>query len=298
MASLTTTALDIKGRTYRLAVHRQVRAAVDAPRLVVVSYQPNTVASEVLRWCIHSIQRYTPEPHELWVIDNASPKNNSAWLLDVPRINVVFNHTPPLPRDNRGFLNWLKGYRRQNRSGSYANAVALDLAARLIEPECRYLMTLHQDTMACRSGWLSFLRSKIDAGYAAAGVRMDRARVPGGVLHVLGYMVDFPLFLRLSLNFFPELPQLDVGDRVTVDLRKAGHEVFACRNTHTTPDLAALIPATSPLRCLQADRAFDDDDNVIFLHVGRSVVKSWNPDTEATGSLREWLDFAQRHLLA
>ena len=87
-------------------------------------------------------------------------------------------------------------------------------------------MTLHMDTMPCRTGWLSFLQSELGDGIGAAGVRMDRARTPEGVLHVLGCLVDFQLFRRLKLDFLPQLPQYDVGDRVTRALREAGYGVF------------------------------------------------------------------------
>jgi len=103
---------------------------------------------------------------------------------------------------------------------------------------------------------------------------MDRTRTPDGVLHVLGYLVDFQVFRRLSIDFLPDLPALDVGDKVTVKLREAGFEVFACRNTVWEPDLVDKIPRSSPLRNLHVDRAFDDSGNVIFLHLGRGLRRS------------------------
>src|SRR5208337_165231 len=120
----------------------------------------------------------------------------------------------------------------------YANAIGLELAVRLVHPASHFFMSMHMDTLPCRAGWLSFLRSKIGDGIAAAGVRMDRTRTPEGVLHVLGYMVDFQLFKKLQLDYLPDLPQLDVGDKVTVRLREEGYEVFACPNTLWDPTLS------------------------------------------------------------
>jgi hypothetical protein len=158
--------------------------------------------------------------------------------------------------------------------GSYANAIGLELGVRLIDPETQYVMTMHMDTAPCRSGWLSYLTSKIQGPVAAAGVRMDKTRTPEGVLHVLGYLVDFHTFTRLGLDFFPELPDLDVGDRVTVQLRAAGYEVFACPNTVWEPHLEERIPESSPLKRFHVDRSFDDEGHVIFLHLGRGLRRS------------------------
>jgi len=158
-------------------------------------------------------------------------------------------------------------------------------------------MSLHMDALPCRAGWLSFLRSKLSDGIAAAGVRMDTTRTPDGVLHVLGYMVDFQLLKRLKLSFFPDLPQLDVGDNVTVKLREAGYKVFACLNTVWAPELVAKIPLSSPLRDLHVDRSFDDNGNVIFLHLGRGLRRSSGEHRKGT-TAEAWIDFVDTVLLS
>ena len=293
--SIATRRVTVDGRVYTARVLRRVCAPPDAPRLVVVSYQPTGPARDVLDVCIQAVQRYTPEPHELWVVDNNSPANRH-WLLEQPGINVVLNQTEPLPLDRRGLRRWFLPKGSQSDWGSYANAVALEIVAQLIEDDCEILMPMHMDVMPCRTGWLRFLRSKLDDRVRAAGVRMDRSRTPEGVLHVLGYLVDFQLFRRLGLDFFPDLPQFDVGDRVTVALRQAGYDVFACSNTLWQPELVETIPAGSPLRRLGVDRSFDDDGNVIFLHLGRGVRKSSGGHREGI-STQDWIRFAREHIL-
>jgi hypothetical protein len=289
--------LRVDGRTYALEVLQRVVQPEQAPRLIVAAYQPNELARNVLRVCIQAIQRYTPEPHELWVVDNNSPRVNVDWLLQWPGINVVLNRTEPVPSDGRGLLSRWKKRQSQQKWASYANAVALELAVRLINPQAHYLMTLHMDTLPCRAGWLSFLQSKLSDNVCAAGVRMDRRRTPEGVLHVLGYLVDFQLFKQLNLDFLPKLPQYDVGDRVTAALREAGYDVFACLNTLWEPQLVERIPPSSPLRYLHVDRSFDDDGNVIFLHLGRGVKKSSGDHSKGTMP-KGWIGFAEEHLLS
>lgn len=287
--------ISLDDQDYQVQVLQQVQQPASAPRLVIVSYQPNTQSQHILRTCIQTIQRYTPEPHELWVVDNNSPHNHADWLLEWNNINVVLNHTEPCLPDDRSTQTQPK-QRTQQENGSYANAVALELALRLIDPESHYMMTLHMDTMPCRTGWLSYLLSKLDDNVAAAGVRMDTARTTEGVLHVLGYIVDFQRFQQLHLNFWPHLPQYDVGDLVTVRLREAGYRVFACPNTLWQPDLIETLPADSPFRSLHVDRAFDDEGNVIFLHLGRGVQKS-SGKYQRGATPQAWVQFAEQHLL-
>lgn len=281
--------IPIDGREYNVEIHRMVSMPPDAPRLVVISSLRNSVAVSLLDACLDSINRFTAEPHEVWVVDNNSPQSNLNRLLERSEINVVLNRSEPLPPEARNLQ--ASGPGDQLNWGSYANAVGLELAARLIDPDSSYFMSMHMDTLACREGWMSFLKNKLRNGIAAAGVRMDRTRTPEGVLHVLGYMVDFQVFRRLNLNFFPELPAFDVGDLVTVKLRATGHGIFACPNTVWEPDLVKEMPESSLLRALNVDRAFDDEGNVIFLHLGRGVRRSTGEHRKGT-SVEEWLSAA------
>jgi hypothetical protein len=289
-------ALFIDGRIYDVDVIRKVSLPPEAPRLTVVSRQLNRNAMDLVRVCVQAVQYFTPEPHELWIVDNNSPGENIQWLLDWPNVNLALSRTDPRPphandtgteADPGAQLTW----------DSYSNAIALEIAVRLIDPRSAFLMSMHMDTMPCRSGWLSYLRSKIKGSVGASGVRMDKTRTPEGVLHVLGYLVDFQLFRRLSLDFLPDLPGFDVGDRVTTRLRQEGYGVFACPNTLWQPELVEKIPASSPLRSFHVDRSFDDEGNVIFLHLGRGVRKSLG--VHQTGTTPEqWVRVACEELMA
>jgi hypothetical protein len=289
--------IPIDGRDYLAEVDRRVELPIEAPRIIVVSHQPNRTAMELLRVCIQAVQYFTPEPHELWIVDNNSPRENLEWLQKWPDINLVQNRTEPLPPEARQAGSKDVVSTTQQTWGSYANAVGLELAVRLIDPRTHYLMSMHMDALPCRVGWLSFLKSKLCNGVGAAGVRMDKTRIAEGVLHVLGYMVDFRLFRELNLDFFPELPDLDVGDKVTIRLRQAGYKVFVCPNTVWEAQLAEAIPPSSPLRDLHVDRSFDDDGNLIFLHLGRGVRKSTGEHKKGP-STADWIRIAREHLLA
>jgi hypothetical protein len=289
------TKLNIDGREYDAEISRKVSLPPDAPRLIVVSRQQNTSAMQVMRTCVEATQYFTPEPHELWVVDNNSPRENLKWLEEWPNINVVLLRTEPLPPEARGAEPTAAGD-SQLTHDSYANAIGLEAGIQLIDPDTKYVMSMHMDTMPVRKGWLTYLRSKITGKIAAAGVRMDRTRTPDGVLHVLGYLVDFQLFRKLKIDYYPSLPELDVGDRVTHKLRQEGYDVFACPNTLWEPELVERIPEDSPFKDFHVDRAFDDQWNVIFLHLGRGVRKSIGEHRRGT-AVEEWVALAHKHLI-
>jgi hypothetical protein len=289
--------LPLDGIEYQLRVVRKVTLPGHAPRLVVVCLQPNDMARKVLEVCVRGVRHFTPEPHELWVVDNNSPEEQTRWLLERPDINVVLNRTEPLPPEGRGLAALAKDKNLQTQWGSYANAIGLEIAARLVDPATRVFVTLHMDTTPCKDTWLSHLIAKLGIGVAAAGVRMDRARTSDGVLHVLGYAVDFQLFRNLNLDFFPDLPAYDVGDKITTGLRAAGYEVYACANTFSNPELVEKIPHDSPFRSLHVDRVFDDAGNVIFLHLGRGVAKSDGRHSLSTLP-DQWIQFCEENLFA
>jgi hypothetical protein len=288
--------LVVDGRSYDLEVIRNVTLSAEAPRLAVVSRQNNKTAMDLARVCIDAVRHFTPEPHELWVVDNNSPRENLQWLLERTDVNIALNRTEPLPPEGRVGSNASANPDVQLTWASYANAIALEIVARLINPESKYLMSMHMDTMPCRAGWLSYLTSRIKDGVRAAGVRMDKTRTPEGILHVLGYMVDFQLFQKLNLDYLPDLPGLDVGDRVTLRLREEGFDVFACPNTLWEPELAERIPACSPLKEFRVDRSLDSDGNVIFLHLGRGVRKSIGVHQRGT-TAEEWVNMAYHRLI-
>lgn len=286
--------IPIEGRNYQVEVYRNISLAPDAPRLAVVSNLRNDAAASILKVCLEGIARFTPEPHEVWVIDNNSPASQTEWLKEQLGINVALNRTEPLPPESQEAMKaGVPG--SQLQWGSYANAIGLELAVRLIDPQTRYLMTMHMDTLPCRSGWLSYLKGKLVNGTGAAGVRFDRTRTPEGILHVLGYMVDFRLFTKLELDFFPRLPEFDVGDLVTTRLREAGFKVFASPNTLWEPQLVESISQGSPFKDLPVDRSFDDEGNVFFLHLGRGVRKSTG-DHRTGITVDEWVRIAHEKI--
>lgn len=274
----------IDNHQYTIYIKKQIEKSLDAPRLCVVSYQPNKKTSILLKLCIATIKKFTDIPYELWIVDNNSPLKYIKWLLDEEGINIILNRTNPKIQD-------------PSLAGSYANAVGLEIGAALVHPNTKYFMTLHQDIAVCKEGWLTYLLSKFNENIRAVGVRKDTKRVKDGILHVLGYIIDFQLFKKLSLSFFPELPNFDVGDKAIVSLKNSGYEIFATLNTLWNKEIIDKLPQNSCFKNFNVDRSLDDDGNVIFLHLGRGVIKSKDDKNFHGRTIDDWEKFIKKNLL-
>lgn len=245
--------------------------------LVLVSCLKNSEAVNLVKAAVRTIRKFTTVPYKLWIVDNNSPLENLKWLSQQDDINLVLNRTDPA-----------------RQQGSYANAIGLELAAKLVSSQTKYFMALHQDVMAAREGWLKYLLSHFNDNVRAVGVREDRARVKEGILHVLGYVIDWQLFQKLKLNFFPESPGFDVGDKAIFLLKKAGYHYFATPNTMWNKEVSEKLQ--TPYKELSFDLSTDDNHNVIFMHLGRGVHKSLNAKLNVHKSIAKWLDFARDEL--
>ena len=270
--------VNIDGRDYEVLLKKQVSESIDAPRLLIVSYLPDKKAIGLLKCCVETIKKFTDTPYEIWVIDNNSPLENLNWLKKADGINLVLNRTV------------------SKEKGSYDNAVGLEIGRRLVDQDSKFIMTLHQDTVVCRTGWLEYMLSKFSAKVRAVGVREDKVRVKEGILHVLGYLIDYQLFKELKLDFLPQLPDYDVGDKAIMELKKVGYQIYATPNTLWDKEAIKKIPVGSRFKDFNADRSIDDEGNVIFMHLGRGVRKSTGEGKDVEKSIEAWERFIENNL--
>jgi len=273
--------LKIDNHTYDVFIKEKTKISEEAARIIVVSFQPNKEASELLELCIKSIKKFTDTDYELWIVDNNSPEEFTKWLDDIEGINIAFIRTEP------------------TGGASYANGLALEIATSLINPGTKYFVSFHEDIVVCRYGWLDYMLSKIDKRIKAAGFRLTRARVPEGVLHVCGYIVDFQVFKELKLSFLPELPEFDVGDKAIYELRKNGFDIFYTPNTFDDPDLIKLIPETMEVRNLNVTRSFNDKNEIIYMHLGRGIPKARGEyKNREKSSSEQWIKYIRSNLFS
>jgi len=289
--------INVDGREYVLHIEQKVNKPLDLPKIIIPAYQPNETAKKILEACIQSIQSNTcPEEYELWVVDNCSPAPFVSWLMDWPEINVISSRTRPLPQEQRKFFSRFAFWRTQKDWGSYANAVGLEIFTSVIDPETQFILTLHMDTMTCRSGWLESLRGMIDPKNRASGVCMEHVRSPEGVLHILGCLIDYQAMKKNGVDFFPDLPGVDVGDNVTIKFRQAGLSVKSLENTYENPELIAKIPEDSPYKNIGVMRTFDSKGNIVFMHLGRGIRKSDKTYVGESAATEEWLAFFNQNV--
>ncbi len=84
--------LEEDGRVYQYLVR-----AVPRPETMVSIVMLTCGQLPYTKECVESIRKYTPEPHELVVVDNGSKDGTVEWLKAQPDIRAVFN------KENRGF---------------------------------------------------------------------------------------------------------------------------------------------------------------------------------------------------
>jgi hypothetical protein len=287
----------IDGRRYSVDIKCGDPAPPSTTRILIPAWQPNDTAQKLLDICIRSIQSNTPkDDYELWVVDNCSDPSHSEWLLNVEGINVVLSRTLPLPPERRNVLSRMAFWKSQKEWGSYANAIGLELGLRCIPEHTEKLLTLHMDTMMCHPQWLSVLKNKLTDHVRASGVCYEKVRTPEGVLHVLGMILDYQLFKQLSIDYFPAMPQIDVGDKVTLEFQKNGYGTVACRNTYEFPADAALIDPASPYADFNVMRVLNESNEVIFMHLGRGIRKSDDSYVGQSAAADEWIKFFESHV--
>jgi glycosyltransferase involved in cell wall biosynthesis len=269
----------IDDRNVKYYYNVRVKEAPKCPKILIVSYQPNWQAQELVRACIESIKKFTEKPYEIWIIDDFSPLDKIRWMAELDWINTAFVRTEP------------------KTIGSYGHGVTMEVGAHLIDKETEYVVALHSDTVVCRNGWLTYLMSKLDDKVRASGFRFTTERVPEGILHVCGYLIDFQLYKKFNLSFMPKLPGYDTGDEIIHVFLKNGYGIFAARNTFDNPELINIIPEDDPVYNINSTRAFNDEGEIVYMHLGRGIRKTEGAYGDAKRTTSEdWITYVRKYL--
>lgn len=116
-----------------------ILAPVSLSSIIVPHYR----TPDRLDLCLRCLARFTPEPHEVIVVDNGSEPAVLEWLRKRDDLTLV--------------------ERQQGAElGQRAHAEALD--AGIFRARGDYIVTIHSDTFVRRPGWLSFLIERLEAG--------------------------------------------------------------------------------------------------------------------------------------
>lgn len=156
-----------------------------------------------------------------------------------------------------------------NLVGSQANALANEVGLQHVNSDD--VVLCHVDVAACHPDWMRFFYSKIEAGFKLVGIRKDTTRVHA--LHSSFLLTKTEI--AKAVTMFPIYNEkkecvADVTDMVTVYCDKFGFPHFLCNNTFNDPSLDGKL---NRFNGIVMDRAVNDKNEVIFIHVGRGIAK-------------------------
>ena len=154
------------------------------------------------------------------------------------------------------------------------------------------------DVMVTAENWLEVLLTKFDKDVIAVGVLkqlcFDKSEE---ILHSLGCIWDYQKFKLLNTSFMPEFPNYDVGEKAIVNAKNSGFKIKALRNTFSESTLVNVLD--EEFKDLPGvDRALDDKNNVLFMHLGRGIAKSDGTyEKKGKTTVEDWIEFYQKNIL-
>ena len=245
------------GSEYNLEICRRKITDGDAVKIIIVTYMFNRDSAELTKLAVASIKKFTKENYEIWIADNNSPKENFQWVLDDQEINFTRN---------------LDAKDYKTLKDSFLNALGLESGLRSISADTKYVVLMHSDVAVAHENWLGFIKNKLTNNVKGVGMLMDQGRIKA--MHISGTIFSFDVYQKYNVDLRPSLPDLDVGDDITQKIKDNGFDYTFCRNSHNDQKVIELIRENSIFKDMQCDRAIDDDNNVIFAHLGRGRAKS------------------------
>jgi hypothetical protein len=239
---------------------------------------PSYHSRELTSLCLMSFEKYKGQNEFNYIVVENS--TDTSYKEDVLSIS-----------DN---IKWVQN--PTDLKNSEANAIAIEKGLPYVQSE--YVFICHNDVVACRENWLDFLIEQLDSNTVAAGYVLDNCRI--GALHISGMLVKTKIAKSVDMRpvYDRNTQVLDVGDSITQYCRDNDLKYFSCKNTHNDESLQE--DCEQPYKSLQfVDRAFDSDDNVIFLHLGRGTPKTLGSYWKSNRmGLKEWVGFVKTHILS
>jgi glycosyltransferase involved in cell wall biosynthesis/SAM-dependent methyltransferase len=170
--------------------------------LMVVHNALDMVRISTLRTLRHS----AAHPARLMVVDNGSTDGSGEWLSMLAK---------------RGDIDLLRG------DFNIGHGPALEWARRSVRSP--YLVTLDSDAFPVSEQWLPELQSRINGRVKVAGILHHR-----GYIHPSCLMTAAETLDEWKLTFLNEKSgpaRLDVGERISLDVKRRGHEISGLART-------------------------------------------------------------------
>lgn len=251
--------------------------------IVIPSYNLPEMTDVVIK----CIKKYTEEPYRIILVDDESNKETIEYLKTLKDVNIIFNKRK-----------WYRPKFLMKHRISAANALMLNIGAK--EVTGKYMFVMHNDALPLHKGWLDFLKSKLNDKVKIAGVSKDHGRIHA--VHVSGFLFEFGLYKELNMSFDHNLPEYDVGDMITKRILESGYKTYVCRNTSNNPEtMEYIMKGDYPefLKTPNMDRVFDDNNSLIYMHLGRGTIARGSSGEYKPGYLSrgDWIANIKRYYL-
>ena len=265
---------------YNLEQRRSKVAQSDSTKIIIVSYMFNKQSTEITKLAVESIKKFTKEDYEIWISDNNSPKENFQWVIDDKEINYIRNLDA-------------KNYKQLN--DSFLNALGIEVGLTNIDQNTNNVVLMHSDIVVTHNNWLPFVKDKINDQVKGVGLLIDNARI--NAMHISGTIFSYDVYSKYKADVRPNLPHIDVGDDITQKIRDNNFKYQFCRNSHNDEKVINHISPDSVFKNMPCDRTIDDENNVIFAHLGRGRAKSdqtYNKANKTTAD--QWINNIKQFL--
>ena len=267
--------------------------------VIFASYQPNKIASDLLRVSLKSLKNTKLDKISVWIIDVGSPNHDQLVKTEeFPEFNFVYiNYVPSSKLDlfKKLFQMLINGSIK--REGSYINSWSIHFALEYFKKKSympNYIFTSQTDVIFTEENSLQELKKKFYANekLIAAGFRAQKNLGKNyDIIHSLGCMWDYQKFLDQKLNLFPDFPDYDVSELAIVNSVKKGFEIFSYNNVRTDKSFHTHIENTKYSKLGNGvDICLNEKNEVAFLHLGRGVDKSiGNYKKENAFQAKDWI---------
>tara|TARA_B100001123_G_scaffold437566_2_gene570058 strand:- start:5582 stop:6367 length:786 start_codon:yes stop_codon:yes gene_type:complete len=177
--------------------------------------------------------------------------------------------------------------------GSTANVMGIMAGLEYIDDD--FVFIAHCDVCITSQSFYDEIFNARDKGYDLIGTSIDNSRI--NAIHQSGFYVKTDLISKVDL--MPQLHQgqtiLDACDSITKYCRDNSRPILCFKNTFNMPSLVDTLD--EPWKSFHVDRCIDSSGNVMFMHLGRGVPKSFNAYNKPNRVyLPGWNEFYLRYL--
>ena len=220
------------------------------------------------------------------------PKDlNITYIVVENSDDISYKKETELLADN---VKWFNNPEAEPYGGTDANGMGIEFGKKFIEDD--YVFVCHTDVAVTHFSFFKEFFNKIDEGYRLVGATKDNDRI--NAVHVSGYLTTTELLKKVSA--LADMPRIDVGDRLTEYCREKEIKYYVFRNTHNEPELYKIC--NEPYRSLGkgcgVDRCLNEDDEVMFIHLGRGVAKQQKIYSKfGKLNFNNWIEFTNKEVL-